>query len=95
MDSSEAERIGLVARVVADDELFETCYEIADRIIGFSHVGVEITKQLLWASFDAGSLHSHMNHEGHAQLYVRLTTGNFEEKIAAWKEGRTPVYTDE
>ncbi len=24
-----------------------------------------------------------------------VTLGNFEEKIAAWKEGRTPVYTDE
>jgi hypothetical protein len=24
-----------------------------------------------------------------------MTTGNFDEKIAAWKEGRTPVYTDE
>jgi enoyl-CoA hydratase len=95
VDAAEAERIGLVARVVPGDQLFDTCYEIADGIIGFSHVGVELTKQLLWASFDAGSLHSHMNHEGHAQLYVRLTTGNFEEKIAAWKEGRTPVYTDE
>jgi enoyl-CoA hydratase len=56
---------------------------------------VELTKQLLWASLDAGSLHSHMNHEGNAQLYVRMTTSNFDEKIAAWKEGRTPVYTDE
>ena len=64
-------------------------------IIGFSHIGVELTKQLLWASLDAGSLHSHMNHEGNAQLYVRMTTSNFDEKIAAWKEGRTPVYTDE
>ena len=64
-------------------------------IIGFSQIGVELTKQLLWASFDAGSLHAHMNHEGNAQLYVRMTTGNFDEKIAAWKEGRTPVYTDE
>ena len=41
------------------------------------------------------SLHGHMNHEGNAQLYVRMTTSNFDEKIAAWKEGRTPVYTDE
>ena len=38
---------------------------------------------------------AHMNHEGNAQLYVRMTTSNFDEKIAAWKEGRTPVYTDE
>jgi enoyl-CoA hydratase len=95
VDVAEAERIGFVSRVVPGDELLERCYEIAAGIIGFSHVGVEITKQLLWASFDASSLTSQMNHEGHAQLYVRMTTSNFEEKIAAWKEGRTPVYTDE
>ena len=95
VDAAEAERIGFVSQVVPGDRLLERCYELADGIIGFSHVGVEITKQMLWASFDAGALHAHMNHEGHAQLYVRLTTHNFEEKIAAWKEGRTPVYRDE
>jgi enoyl-CoA hydratase len=95
VDATEAERIGLVSQVVPGDALLERCYELAEGIIGFSHIGVELTKQLLWASYDAGGLHSHMNHEGHAQLYVRLTTGNFEEKIAAWKEGRTPVYTDD
>jgi len=31
----------------------------------------------------------------HPDLAVRMTTSNFDEKIAAWKEGRTPVYTDE
>jgi enoyl-CoA hydratase len=95
VDAAEAERIGLVSQVVPGDALLDRCYELAEGIIGFSHVGVELTKQLLWASYDAGGMHAHMNHEGHAQLYVRLTTGNFEEKIAAWKEGRTPVYTDE
>jgi enoyl-CoA hydratase len=95
VDAEEADRIGFVSQVVAGDDLLERCYELAAGIIGFSHVGVELTKQLLWASFDASALHSHMNHEGHAQLYVRMTTGNFEEKISAWKEGRTPVYTDE
>ena len=95
VDAAEAERIGLVSQVVPGDELLTRCYELADGIIGFSQIGVELTKQLLWASYDAGGMHAHMNHEGHAQLYVRLTTGNFEEKIAAWKEGRTPVYTDD
>ena len=75
--------------------MLERCYELAEGVIAFSQIGVELTKQLLWASFDAGGLHAHMNHEGHAQLYVRLTTHNFEEKIAAWKEGRAPVYRDE
>jgi enoyl-CoA hydratase len=95
VDAAEAERIGFVSKVVPGEELLDRCYDIADGLMKFSHVGVEITKQLLWASLDASSLTSQMNHEGHAQLYVRLTTHNFEEKIAAWKEGRTPVYTDE
>ena len=84
-----------MSQVVPGDALLERCYELAEGIIGFSQIGVELTKQLLWASYDAGGLHAHMNHEGNAQLYVRMTTGNFDEKIAAWKEGRTPVYTDE
>jgi enoyl-CoA hydratase len=95
VSAEEAERIGLVSEVLPGDGLLDRCYERAESIIGFSQVGVEITKQLLWASYDAGGLHSHMNHEGHAQLYVRMTTHNFEEKIAAWKEGRVPNYTDE
>jgi len=35
-----------------------------------------------------------MNHEGHAQLFVRMTTQNFEEAIKARKQGRTPDFKD-
>jgi enoyl-CoA hydratase len=94
VDAAEADRIGLVSRVVEPDSLLDACFELADRIIGFSHVGVELTKQLLWASLDAGGLHAHMNHEGHAQLYVRLTTENFEESVRARSAGRKPVFKD-
>jgi enoyl-CoA hydratase len=95
VDAEEADRVGLVSRLVEPEALLDTCYELAERIIGFSHVGVELTKQLLWASLDAGGLHAHMNHEGHAQLYVRLTTENFEEAVRARAEGRTPVFRDQ
>ncbi len=94
VDAAEAERIGLVSRTVAPEALLDACYELAERIIGFSQVGVELTKQLLWSGLDAGSLHGHMNHEGHAQLFVRLTTQNFEEAVRARKEKRPPVYRD-
>ena len=94
VDASEAERIGLVSRVVREAELIDTCCDLADRIIGFSRVGVECTKRLLWSGLDAGSLSSHMDHEGHAQLYVRLTTENFEEAVRARKDGRPPVFQD-
>ena len=83
VDADEADRIGLVSQVVPGDALLETCYALAQRIIAYSRVGVELTKQMLWAGLDAGSLHAHMSHEGHAQLYVRLATENFEEAVLA------------
>jgi len=92
--ADEAERIGLVSRVVAGAALLDTCYETADRISGFSRPGVELTKRLLWSSLEAGSLGAHIDHEGIGQLFVRLTTRNFEEAVAARKERRAPNFTD-
>src|SRR2546421_1850703 len=68
VDAVEAERIGLTSDTVAPDDLLDACYAIADRMIGFSRVGVEITKRLLWSGLDAGSLYAHMDHEDHTQL---------------------------
>jgi enoyl-CoA hydratase len=95
VDATEADRIGLVSQVVPDEKLLDTCFDIADGIIGWSRVGVEMAKRVLWSSLDASSLEAHMRHEGVAQLYVRNLTGNFEEMIRARKEGRTPVYLDD
>jgi enoyl-CoA hydratase len=94
VDAAEAERIGLVSRVVPGDEMLEECYAVAERMIGFSRVGVEVTKRMLWSSLDASSLQAHMDHEGISQLYVRLTTQNFQEAIRARKEKRAPIYRD-
>src|SRR5207253_6293637 len=46
VDAEEAERIGLVSRTVPPEQLLDTCYELADRMIGFSRVGIECTKRL-------------------------------------------------
>ena len=75
-------------------ELLPACFELADRINGWSRAGVELTKRQLWNSLDAGSLQSHMDAEGTAQLFVRITTRNFEEAVAARKEGRAPDFKD-
>jgi enoyl-CoA hydratase len=96
VDAAEASRIGLVSNTVEGDHdtLLERCYEMADRIIGFSRVGVELTKRMMWSGLDAGSLHAHMEHEGVAQLFVRLTTQNFEEAVRARKDRRAPEFQD-
>lgn len=92
--ADEAERIGLVSQTVATDRLLDACYEVAERIIGFSRPGIELTKRMLTASLDAGSLSAHMDHEGLAQLFVRLTTHNFEEAVSARREKRAPEFKD-
>jgi enoyl-CoA hydratase len=92
--AEEADRIGMVSLVVEGDALLTTCYEMADRIIGWSRAGVELTKRQLWNSLDASSLQTHMDAEGMAQLFVRITTKNFEESILARRQGRPPVFLD-
>ena len=94
VSAEEAERIGLVSRVVPADELLDAAYGLAERIIGFSRIGIELTKRLLWSSLEAGSMAAHMDHEGTAQLYVRLTTENFEEAVRARRDKRPPVFGD-
>jgi enoyl-CoA hydratase len=95
IDAQEAERIGLVSRRVPDDQLLETCYDMAERIAAFSRPGVELTKRTLWSGLDAASLEGHMQAEGLGQLFVRLLTGNFEEAVAARAEKRPPAFTDD
>jgi enoyl-CoA hydratase len=94
IDASEADRIGLVSRVVPQHELLPACFDVADRVNGWSRAGVELTKRQLWNSLDASSLQSHMDAEGTSQLFVRLTTRNFEESVAARKDGRRPDFKD-
>lgn len=93
--ADEAERFGIVSRVVEDSALLDECYQMADSILRHSHLGVEQSKVILNASVDAGSLHGHMHHEGITQLFVRMTTKNFEEAIKARKEGRAPAFEDQ
>ena len=95
VDAQEAERIGLVSRQVPDDQLLQTCYDMAERIATFSRPGVELTKRTLWSGLDAASLEGHMQAEGLGQLFVRLLTGNFEEAVAARAEQRPPVFSDD
>lgn len=95
ISAGEAERIGLVSRTVPEEDLLDTCYQMAGRIASFSRPGIELTKRSLWSGLDAGSLEAHMQAEGLGQLFVRLLTANFEEAVAARAEKRAPVFTDD
>ncbi|KAA1250144.1 enoyl-CoA hydratase [Mycobacterium simiae] len=94
VDAVEAQQIGLVSRRVADEQLLEHCYDLAERIAAFSRPGTELTKRSLWGGLDAANLAGHMQAEGLGQLYLRLLTSNFEEAVAARAEKRRPAFTD-
>ncbi|MET4611484.1 enoyl-CoA hydratase [Rhodococcus sp. PvR044] len=94
IDAAEAERIGLVSRIVDGKDLVEECFDLATRIAAFSRPGVELTKRTLWSSLDASSMAQHMNQEGLGQLMIRLMTDNFEEATLARREKREPVFRD-
>ncbi len=94
MDAVEAERIGLVTQLVPRVELLDAAIGLADRIAALSRIGVELTKKMALAGLESSSFRSHMRNEMTAQLYVRLTTRNWDEAVAARAEGRQPVFRD-
>ncbi|RIL02376.1 MAG: enoyl-CoA hydratase [Proteobacteria bacterium] len=94
LDAREAERIGLVSRVVPDADLLECALDVADQICAHSPHGVAMTKRVLWSNLETGSLHAAMDLEARNQLLVRMTTNNLDEAIRARREGRKPSFSD-
>jgi len=94
VDARDAERIGLVSRVVPDAQLLDLALATAEQICAHSAHGVAMTKQVLWSNLETGSLHAAMDLEARNQLLVRLTTNNLDEAIRARKQGRKPNYAD-
>ena len=94
VDARDAERLGLVSRVVPDAQLLDLALATAEQICAHSAHGVAMTKQVLWSNLETGSLHAAMDLEARNQLLVRLTTNNLDEAIRARKQGRKPNYTD-
>jgi len=94
VDSVEAERIGLVTRVVPDDQLLDVALDEADLILANSPFGVRMTKEVMWSQLEIGSLHAGIDLENRTQI-LSSTTGDMTEAMAAFLEKRPPVFRDE
>jgi enoyl-CoA hydratase len=94
VDAHEALAMGLVSRVLPDDELLETCLDVAESMSQFSPYGLAMTKDVLWANLEVASLDAAVELEDRNQLMLGFTE-NLPEAIRAFAAGRPPVYRDE
>ena len=92
-ESADALRMGLVSRVVPDDELVAYAIETAEQMCELSPFGLQMTKQCIWANIEISSLQAAIDFENRNQLLAGYT-GNLDEAIAAWREKRKPVYEE-
>ena len=92
VDAEEAARIGLVNRVVPAAELLDESLALAERISSNSPFGVTLTKRVLMANVDAGSLRNAVEVENRGQTLA--TRGDdFNESLSAFREKRTPKFS--
>jgi enoyl-CoA hydratase len=56
VDATEAERMGLVSRVVADGDLVDEAQALAESIAGYTSFGLRRTKEVLWHNLESPSL---------------------------------------
>ncbi|MCU1395968.1 MAG: putative enoyl-CoA hydratase/isomerase [Ilumatobacteraceae bacterium] len=56
IDAAEAERMGLVSRVVADAALLATATEMAEQMAAFTSFGLRRTKEVMWHNLEASSV---------------------------------------
>ncbi|MFN8038346.1 MAG: enoyl-CoA hydratase-related protein [Acidimicrobiales bacterium] len=92
--AEEALRMGLVSRVLPDDEVLDAAVETAVGMCDFSPYGLAMTKDILWVNLETASLESAIEIEDRNQLMLGFTD-NLPEAIRAFDQKRKPVYTDD
>lgn len=78
-DSAEADKLGLVSRVVDDDTLLDEAMHTAELIAGNSPMGVWMTKEVMWSNLEVGSLQAGIDMENRTQI---LTSGTEDSRRA-------------
>jgi enoyl-CoA hydratase len=91
IDAREAQRIGLVIRVVAADAFDAAVAEWAQALAAKSPLVVRLGKDSLYAQQDMG-FHEALEHQ-RAQLTIALSTHDAHEGVAAFMERREPRWS--
>jgi len=81
VEAEEAERIGLILRQVAPDQLLEDAHALARAIADNGRMGTWMTKRGMWANLEAGSMQAAIELENRTQTFM-LGTGGLASRAA-------------
>lgn len=82
VSAQEADRLGLITKLVPDDKIMDEAQKIAKVLLGKSFLGLKLTKEALNTNIDAPSLESAIKFENLIQN-VCGNVGESEKKIAS------------
>ena len=91
IEAQEADRIGLVLRVVPDDNLLDSGLETARSIVANSPWGIRMTKEVMWSQLEVGSLQAGIDLENRTQVLSSMTR-DMREAVTAFLEKRAPRF---
>lgn len=94
IDAQRAERLGLVSRVVPDEELESAARDMAGRMLRNSPLALRLTKECLKLSLDAGSLEQVVAMEDRNQI-LAIQSRDFREGVGAFLGKREPNFSDD
>ena len=90
ISSEEAERIGLVSRVLPADNFAEAVADYAAQLAGGPPIALTLAKRLVATSLDT-NLHTQLKHEL-AAIQRCFTTQDVQEAMKAYLQKRTPTF---
>lgn len=88
-EAEEADRLGLISRLVPDEELLEAALATARAITANSPMGVWMTKEVMWSNLEVGSLQAGIDMENRTQILSSMTTDS--QKAMAGFLNRQPI----
>ena len=91
VESTEAGDIGLVSRVVDDEDLLQEALSTARLICANSPTGVWMTKEVMWSQLEVGSLQAGIDLENRTQIMTSFTD-DMGEAVGAFLEKRPATF---
>ena len=94
IDAREAERIGMVNRIISHNDLLKSAKDLANKIAENPPLAVGKTKEMLYQAMAGQNMVEQMKREVELQNRL-LKTADFREAATAFMEKRKPVFKGE